>query len=63
MIESIPHADATDIAEQDRSVDDDLDEGGYRPSELRDDFNADAADVLEQQLAVLSDDDERPHEG
>ena len=60
MIDPIPRADDADTAEQARSVDDGIDESSVLLGEFGDNVEADAGDVLEQQLAVSGDEDERP---
>jgi hypothetical protein len=60
MIDPIPHADDGDVAEQARSVDDDIDESEGVTGELRENWNADAGDLLEQQVAVPRDGEEHP---
>ena len=60
MIDPIPHADDGDVAEQARSVDDDIDESEGVTGELRENWNADAGDLLEQQVAVPGDGEEQP---
>jgi hypothetical protein len=62
-MEPIPHADEADVAEQARSVEDGLEEGGDEvegpAGELGDGPTADVADVLEQHVAVSAGEDER----
>jgi hypothetical protein len=60
MIDPIPHADDGDVAEQARSVYDDVDESEGLTGELRENSNADAGDLLEQQVAVPGDGEEQP---
>lgn len=61
MIEPIPPADEADIAEQARFVDDGIDdECDPAPVELGENRDADAGDVLDQQLSVSGDDDDHP---
>ncbi len=60
MIESIPHADEADIAEQARPVDDDLEECNGLPGALGDNREADVADLFDQKLSVSGHDDDHP---
>ena len=59
MIEPIPHADKTDVAEQARSVDDD-EQCDALPDLLGDDRDAGIADLFDQNLYVTSHDDDHP---
>jgi hypothetical protein len=57
VIEPIPHADEADIAKQARAVDDGIDERDTVPDELDENQDADAGDLLEEQLPVSAQDD------
>jgi hypothetical protein len=60
VIEPIPHADDTDVAEQARPVDDDIEEGDASPEPLGHNWNAGVADLLDQRLSVSCRDDDDP---
>ncbi|MBI3217690.1 MAG: hypothetical protein HYZ38_28105 [Mycobacterium sp.] len=59
MTEPIPSADEADLAEQSRSVDDDVDENDSLTADYDSPAEADIGDVLEQRLAVSDGEDER----
>ena len=60
MIESIPHADEADIAEQARPVGDGIEECDTLPDALGDNRDADVADLIDQKLSVSGQDDDHP---
>jgi hypothetical protein len=60
VIEPIPDADAADVAEQARPVDDDIEQCDALPDLLGDNRDADTADLFDQKLSVSGQDDDHP---